>query len=232
MIPFLIDLSVILIIGFFTWSGYRKGLILSATSLVIFFVSLMIGGSIASQNVEKASVFFDDLLGWVADDPTERAISEFGVPRDRSISDAQLVKVANSALVELGVHPKAAVYLSGKVTDVYRRGTDTIYETVSHVFVRSIAWVTLFAAGFLISNLLLSLVANFISAVFKLPILKIIDLSGGAVIGLVTGVLILFAVGMGLRYVGMVLPDGLIADTRFLSMFIDGTPFGDMLVIG
>ncbi|MCL2084289.1 MAG: CvpA family protein [Oscillospiraceae bacterium] len=232
MLTFLIDLAVILILLFFIWSGYRKGLILSAATLVIFFVSVMIGGSIATQYTESAAGFFDDLLGWVADEATENAIAQHGVPRNNTITDAQISRVANTALAELGVYPKATEYLSGVVVETYRRNAGTLYETVSQVLVRAVTWVALFVAGFLISNLLLSLIANFISAMFKLPVLRFLDTVGGVAMGFVLGLLMLFVIGMAIRYAGIVIPDELLEDTRFLSMFIDSTPFGNLIAIG
>lgn len=229
MQAFVIDLLVVLIIAFFTWNGYRRGFFLTASSLLIFFASVLIGATVANANVERAAVVFDDVLDWVAETATEDAMEKVGTSTS-NMSDQQIVEVIKDAFFSLGIRGSAAVYLAGQVKElVDATPAATLYETISKYFVRSLAWVALFFAGYVISSLLLSLIVNFVSTVFKLPVIRQLDMLGGLALGLVKGLFLLFLAGFALRYFGMLIPHELIDKTHLLRFFIDVNPFGSIV---
>ncbi|GHV07276.1 hypothetical protein FACS1894217_07750 [Clostridia bacterium] len=232
MVSAVLNLLIVMMLAFFAWAGFRKGLILSAASLVIFFISIMVGVSVAAQNTESVAVKFDDLLSWVADDATEKAMAGLnGIDREK-VTSAQAKSISEKAFTQMGIQKSAAEYLSGIVSKRFTaNGDETLYEVVSAVFLRALAWVALFFAGFLVTNLLLSLIVNFIAALFNMPVLKWLDTIGGTVLGLFTGIFIMCAVGLGLRYLGMLLPDGLVDNTLLLKLFVYANPFGGVMAI-
>ena len=225
----LIDLLVVVIIGLFVWGGFNKGFFLTASSILILFASVMIGANVANGNAEKASVVFDGILDWVAETATEEAVEKLGVAAS-NVPSYQLVPIIKEAFESLGIRGAASDYLASQVRSSMLRQPDaTLYEVISQYFIRAIAWIALFFAGFAISALVLSLIVNFISTVFKLPVIRQLDMFGGLGLGLINGIFIMFIAGFALRYIGFILPDGLIESTNLLRFFVDKNPFGSVI---
>ncbi len=229
MLSFVIDVLVLFTLAFFAWNGFRKGFFLSLATLVIFFVSIMIGTAVANQNVETASVAFDSILDWVAESATQEAIDKIGQnPGD--LTDAQLTVVIKDSFASMGIRPSASTYLASEVKTMMKSvEASTLYESISQVFIRALAWIILFFAGFVITNLLLSLIANFVATIFKLPVLKQLDSIGGIAMGFINGLLLMFSLGLALRYFGILFPQELLNKTVFLRFFIEVNPFGGMM---
>ncbi|MCL2081451.1 MAG: CvpA family protein [Oscillospiraceae bacterium] len=224
----IVNLAVLLFLGLSAYNGFRKGFFLTTASIVIFFASIIVGATLANNNVERTSGIFDSILDWVAEDATEEAIAKVSAG-SRNLNEEQLDEVVGEAFEALGFSPKATGYLSEQViTTVRNQAAALLYETISKYFIRSLAWVALFFAGFAVCSLILSLIANFISTAFKLPVIRQLDMIGGIPLGLLKGVLVLMIIGFALRYYGFVIPDG-VMDARLVRFFVDNNPFGNII---
>jgi uncharacterized membrane protein required for colicin V production len=225
---FLVNLAILIFLGIAAYNGFRRGFFLTTTSIVIFFASIIVGATLANNNVERTSGVFDNILNWVAEDATEDAIATVNYG-SRELNDTQLRAVVGEAFVSLGFSPKTTDYLAEQVRTTVRNQTAALlYETVSMYFIRALAWVALFFAGFAICSLILSLIANFASTVFKLPVIRQLDMLGGIPLGLLKGVLTLMIIGFALRYYGFVLPDS-IMNAGLLRFFVNNNPFGPII---
>jgi uncharacterized membrane protein required for colicin V production len=225
---FLINLAILVFLGLAAYNGFRRGFFLTTASIVIFFASIIVGATLANGNVERTSGVFDNILDWVAEDATEEAIEKVNYG-SRELSDAQLKNVVSEAFVSLGFSEKTTDYLSDQVrTTVRNQASALLYETVSKYFIRSLAWVALFFAGFALCSLILSLIANFISTVFKLPVIKQLDMIGGIPLGLLKGILTLMIIGFALRYYGFIIPDSIMG-AGLVRFFVNNNPFGTII---
>lgn len=224
----LVNLGVLIFLGYSTYNGFRKGFFLTTASIVIFFASIIVGATVANAYVEQTSGLFDSILDWVAEDATEEAIAKVG-SGSRDLSDIQLKEVIAEAFVSLGFSMKTTEYLSEQVKNTVReQATALLYETISKYFIRAIAWVALFLVGFIICSLVMSLLANFASTAFKLPIVRQLDLLGGIPLGFIKGILGLMILGFALRYCGFFMPDS-IMDAGLLKFFVNNNLFGSII---
>jgi len=225
---FLINLAILIFLGLAAYNGFRRGFFLTTASIVIFFASIIVGATLANNNVEKTSGIFDSILDWVAEDATEEAIANIN-RGSRNLNDEQLDEVVSEAFVILGFSPKTTDYLSGQViTTVRNQASALLYETISMYFIRSLAWVALFFAGFALCSLILSIIANFVSTMFKLPVIRQLDMLGGIPLGLLKGILMLMIIGFALRYYGFIIPDS-IMNAGLLRFFVNVNPFGPII---
>jgi uncharacterized membrane protein required for colicin V production len=105
----------------------------------------------------------------------------------------------------------------------------TVHESISLtvLYVAAYALICLFA--FILFMVGFTLLIHFIAAVFKLPMLNLIDKIGGTAAGLVYGLLILSAVGWAVRYLGIIASPELVENTRILSFFINNNMLAKLL---
>lgn len=218
MTPFLLDLLVLLIVGFCIWQGYRKGLILTVAGVVIILISAFAGGRIANQYSESFAGKIQPVLGWLADDAIDEAAR--GKGRLADITDQKLLsEIAYDTLDGLGISFVNKDSLVGKIFEDMADKELSFREAVSFNFLRAVSYMILCVFGFVVVMILLTLLIHFIAAVFKLPVLKTADKIGGIAAGLVYAVLILTVLGWALKYAGMFVPQELIERTVLLKMF-------------
>lgn len=219
MTPFLLDLLVLLIIGFCIWQGYRKGLILTVSGIVIVLLSAWAAGAVANHYSASFAEQIRPVFGWLADDAIDEAARGNG--RLDEITDTSLLtEIAQEAFHGLGFSFVEKGGFVDEVFDEMAENERTFREAVSYTFLHGLSYMILCVFGFVVVMILLTLLLHFIAAIFKLPVLNKIDKIGGSISGLVYAVLILTVLGWALRYTGMFIPqETLIEKTFFLKMF-------------
>ncbi len=224
MTSILIDFLILMILGFCVWQGHRKGFILSAASILIFFLAIWGGGQIANRFTDTAADSIAPFLQWVTEDASDEAQRENNTSPEKS--DRNL---AEKTFEKLGISSKE---VNGMVDSVVKQVAETgesVKTTISSVFVKTLTRVILFIFGFIIISLLLTLVAHFISMVFSLPGLKFLDKVGGLALGGLYGLLVMFAVGWMIRFLGILIPADIINGTFLLKFFINANPIAWLL---
>jgi hypothetical protein len=219
--PIVLDLLILLILAFCVWQGYRKGFILSLSGFLILIVALWGASFLSDRFVDPVTERIHPLLDWVTDDATERASRS---EADAEDSEARSLSVAREAFSLLGVSEEEVDALADKVLSFMDDSGVSVRAGVSAVFIRTLAWVILFLFFLAIISLLLTLLAHFIGMMFELPGLKLLDTVGGLAAGLAHGCLILFAIGWGLRFLGILIPAELIGETVLTRFFVQTNP--------
>jgi len=215
---FLLDLLILLIIGFSVWQGYRKGLILTVAGIIIILISAWAAGRIAKQYSVPFADKIQPMLGWVADDAIDEVARGKG-PLAEITDKRQLASIATSALDKLGLSFVNKDNLVNNVFDNMAEKERTFREAVSYTFLCAVSSMILCVFGFVVIMILLTLLIHFVAAVFKLPALKQLDRIGGAALGFIYAILMLTVLGWALKYTGMFMPQELIDKTVFLKLF-------------
>ncbi len=229
MTAFIVDLLVLMILGFCVWQGYRKGLILSAAGVLILIIGVIGGVQLANRLGPSVSVKMGPLLDWVADDATDEAVRASG--GYSAFQDIDTVEtIARGAFERLGIQKNGASKLSGRVWDRMQALDTPLNKSVAAIFIEAVCWVGVFLFGFVILSLLLTLAAHFVSMLFTIPGLNLLDTVGGLGFGLLQGLLILFAVGWVFRYLGILIPDSWTQNTLLLRFFVNVNPFDAFLL--
>lgn len=212
MIHGALNLAVLLVLAFCVWQGYRKGLILSVCSVVIVFISAYAAGQIASHYAESAVDSLAPVLNWLPDVKIDEAIDEVarGLGPVAEIADkAVLREIADTAFDKIGITGAYRDILSAKAMASLNTET-TIRQAIETQFLYGISYLILCVFSFLILFIVLTLLMHFLSALFKLPVLGLVDKIGGCALGLAAGVLILCFVGWIMQFIGVFLPPDLI----------------------
>lgn len=193
----LIDVICLLILVACCLSGYRKGLLMSLCSLLVL-VLCCLGASLAQQNLTpKAVAYLEPIL-------TEKV--EVQLQAELESQTQQAVEQAEDAGVTIGGQ---RVTLGGLADLLDRFGLDVeqsvtegaseamepmvraAAQAVARAVVEPMAEVLIFFGAFLILYLVLHSVVLAVNVVDRLPVLHTLNRAGGAIFGLIGGVLML-----------------------------------------
>ena len=99
-----------------------------------------------------------------------------------------------------------------------------LYEDLSDNLVGRLAHVAVFCIAFAIIAIVFGVIGNVINVSLLIPKLGVAEPVIGAVLGLLKGVLLMYAVAMFLRYLGLVLPKDLLNESGLLFKLINDNP--------
>jgi uncharacterized membrane protein required for colicin V production len=224
----LLDLLLLAALAFCIWQGFRKGLILTVAGVLIIFVSAFFAGNVAAAYAQPVSERLYPIMSWLADDAIDEATRGRG--RVNEITDVREIEdVSRRTFEVLGISDHEIMALVDRVISSRSIANQTVHEAISLtvLYVASYALICLFA--FILFMVGFTLLIHFIAAVFKLPMLNLIDKIGGTAAGLVYGLLILSAVGWAVRYLGIIASPELVENTRILSFFVNNNMLARLL---
>jgi uncharacterized membrane protein required for colicin V production len=218
MTGLLLNLLLLAVIGFCVWQGYRKGLILSVAGVLIIFIAAFLAGKTAAANANSVSEKLLPIMSWVAEDAINDA--ERGRGPINQITDPEaLADITEDVFRKMGISEREIKAMVGRVLPSLSDPGQTAKEAIeaTSLYVAAYALIAIFS--FILYAVGLTLLIYFVSAVFKLPVLNLIDKIGGAATGLLYGMLILSAVGWAMRYLGIFTSFDLVSSTAVLRFF-------------
>ena len=193
----LIDVICLLVLVAFFLSGYRKGLLMSLCGLLIL-VLCCLGAAVAQQQ------FTPQVVEFLEPKITERVESQ--IQAELEASTQQAVEQAGQTELYIGGQQVSV----GDLVEILERfgldveqsvteGASTALEpaihgaaqAVTNAIVESLAQMLIFLAAFLILYLVLHSVVLAVNVVDRLPVMHTLNRAGGAVFGLLEGVLLL-----------------------------------------
>lgn len=228
MTGFLIDLLLIAALAFCVWQGYRKGLILTVAGVLIIFISAFLAGKTADAYARPVSEKLYPIMSWLADDAIDEATR--GKGRINEMTEIkEIAAVAEKVFENIGV---AGVEIEKMVDRVLLELTETqqsVQETIAMTVLYVVAYALLCLFSFILFMVGLTLLIHFLAAVFKLPVLNLIDKIGGSAAGALYGLLILCAVGWAVRYLGIIAGPELVEKTTILKLFVNHNMLAGLL---
>jgi uncharacterized membrane protein required for colicin V production len=229
MTPFILDLVMLAVVAFCVFQGYRKGLILSAAGVLVVFVSIWGGGLVANRFQEPVAEMLVPVMSWITDDATDEAAR--GMGRLADITDkVDVERVSKDAFITMGIAEGEAEKLSGNVSGLVSEAGSSLRAGISKVFLDNVVYVLLYIFGYALFCILLTLLANFISTVFRLPGLHLLDKIGGSLLGLIYAFVFLWAVTFVLRYTGIFIGQDVIGESVLGNLFVNRNPFSSIIL--
>jgi uncharacterized membrane protein required for colicin V production len=228
MTGFLLDVLLMAVLAFCVWQGFRKGLILTVAGVLIIFLSAFLAGKAAGAYAHTVSERLYPIMSWLADDAIDEATRGRG--RVNEITDRlEIADIARGTFESLGISDLETSAMVDRVLSTLSDTEQTVHETISLtvLYVASYALICLFA--FILFMVGFTLLIHFLAAVFKLPILNLVDKIGGVAAGIFYGLLILSALGWVVRYLGIIAGPELVEDTRLLSFFVNNNMLAHLL---
>ena len=229
MTVFAIDTTILAVIAFCGWRGYKNGLIRGVFGIVALIVSLIVANIAAEAYSGEFTGMLKPFVSGVIDTAMTE-MDEKGIPYDRNAhaSEDEVVEygTAYSILRWIGLPEPTANRISELAAggDVKGYISDQIGDKLSS----ALAYVAVFAIAFILISIIFAVIGNLIGVVFSLPGLKLLDTISGTAFGLVKGFILILALTAIVRYFGL-LAKGLIEQTKVLSYFVNNNPIADLL---
>jgi len=250
--PIIIDLSLIAIVLFCAWRGYKGGLIRGVFGVVALVASLLFANVAASAYSDEFTGVLTPFVGGVVEsalsemvedhpefdpqlfNPREFDPDDFD-PDDLDLSDFDLDDLvfedydferAFTALREIGLPEAAAISIAGAAMEVEhdRFIADVIADKLSS----TLSYIAIFAISFILLAIIFAVIGNLVGVAFSLPGLKLLDVIAGGVLGFVKGMLIILTLGVVVRYFGLLaLPT--VEETRVLYYLVNNNMIATML---
>jgi len=229
---FLLDFAIIGTVIFCGWRGYKSGLIRGVFGVVSLIASLLVANMAAEAYADEAKgmlvPFASGLLDSTMSDLSDDGIEYQPIAHDHDIDDADF-GTAYLALRHIGFPEAAAVRVAEKSIDLEedeQRGyfSDRIAENLSS----TLSYVAVFGIAFLLIAIVFAVIGNLVGFVFALPGLRLVDIISGSVLGLVKGIIIVYALAVLVRYFGLlILPT--LERTTILIYLVNNNPIANLL---
>ena len=229
MLVFAIDLAIIAIVAFCGWRGYRNGLIRGAFGVVSLVVSLFVANIAATAYSEEFTGMLKPFLGGIVE-TTLVKMDEQGIEYIPEEHDHENLTddfgTAYTVLRQIGLPEASAVRIAELAVENNFSGylADMVADKLSSV----LAFVAVFGIAFLLLAIVFTVIGNLVGFVFSLPGLRLVDAIAGVALGLVKGLIIIYAIATVIRYFGL-LASSTVEQTSVLYHIVNKNPIADML---
>lgn len=199
MNPWMIDAAILIILALAIFFGYRRGLILTAFSLVSVIVALV--GALLLTSI-FAPIVTKAIEPKIAE--KIRPTVEEALPQDALQTTSDLHK-----LVERLQEKELPFGLNDQLDEINipsldpKTAVDDITAALAHVPAAAISYCVVGLVSFVLVLLAWKLLAKLLNWVAKLPGLNVLNRTGGVLIGLAEALLLIVALVWLLRYTGV-----------------------------
>lgn len=217
----IVDVVLLIIIIGSAAIGYRRGLIKIAFSLIASIISIILV-LILCRPVTNFVMNHTELPNSI-----ESSISvKIGslIPSDVSAEQIQQIDDENALSV-------LKFFLGKELTPILNQTTTNIVQTISHEITYKIVSVIVFIVLFVVIKFILFIVRSYLEWIADLPLLDIINSTGGMAYGIISG---MFLIYVGFAIISLFLPlqgDTLIAKA-IQESFIGSRMFNNNIVLG
>jgi uncharacterized membrane protein required for colicin V production len=218
-IGIIIDVVLLAILVYCTWKGFKRGLILTVSGILAVIIAFWGSNLVADSYSETFTPALRPFVSGQVDKAVDNAQKAF----DTSPNSTDEVRfVTQEALQDVGFLSTAAKNLAEEFSSTLSETgyklkaamVDKITDTLTRALVMTVS--------FIIIIIVFTIIANVVNLAFKLPGLKLINEIGGAVAGLLKGLIFAFALSWVIRFIGFFVPESSI-DHALLQQAIDKT---------
>lgn len=251
-----IDIVLVLILAFAAWRGFRNGFIRGVLGLVAIVVAIY-GANLGAKTYSgEFTGMLKPFVGGIIDSAVSDAIVKHdlqppdtdtgpdgdGTPDADTGADGDtdtgadgdeapnVFEISFEALRNIGISSKAAGLLAEKVGDDIKTVGQQMTSTLTDKLCGALAYILLFGISFVIILIIFAIIGNLMNLVYILPGIETADRLIGLVLGLVKGALIVFAIAVMIRYLGLLSPEA-VQNTTLLKLITDVNPLADLLGI-
>lgn len=208
------DIAILVILLVFAIRGASRGLLLSLCSLVAVVVAF-IGASFVSDFLAPKAA---ELIAPPIQQAITQALDAQDFPDGGDWSDDLLSEfLEDSDLPKVLIQPILDAYDSAG-------GPLGITESVAHTVAVTLAHGILFLLAFVVILILWTVLSHALDLVTRLPGLNTLNRTGGALLGLLKGGVLLFLCAWAVNTFWPVIPKETVEQTRLLSFFLNTNP--------
>ena len=226
-----LTLSLLLIILLCTWSGYKRGLILSVLCILAIIIS-MYGANLLSNtySYEVIDALRPFASGYVETTINDKVREEYDIAGVETASISvddylaahpdQTASFCKRTFEHLGIHSKTAERLAVETVDYAAKQEMDIRNALVEVLCLRITYVLGFILAFILILIILTVLGNMPNLSFKIPDMDILNDVGGLVLGIVQGLLFCYIITWALKFTGIIIPQETLGESAILSWFM------------
>lgn len=229
----IIDLILVAIVLICGWCGYKKGLIMGIGGIIVIIVSLLsanlVAESFSYELVPVVRPFASGYMETTITNEEDGVLVALGL-EDENYSLTDLIKqeparakeIALESYRRLGLEAGAAEQLADEALVYAEENEKELLFAITEVLCQRVCHVLCLTLAFLLILIILTVLGNLPNIGFKLPNLDLVNDIGGAVLGVITGILFCILIAWGLRYLGLIFGVGNLENTWFASRLMSG----------
>lgn len=227
MMRWVIDLVLLAVVLLCAWNGYRKGLIMELGAVVCIVVSLvganMIANSFSMEVVSAVKPFAGGFIeGVIANDVPERLdydVSEYSITDIVANDPEKALDVAEATFMCMGIYQPTARDLAEDVQTYASENGVSLKSAIIDVTCNTLVYAATVALCFLLILIFLTFLANIPNLTFRLPNMEEVDEIGGAIVGVLRGILLGMLAVWVLKFMGLLIGEDTIGSTILGRLF-------------
>lgn len=226
------DIAIAVILLFFVWRGAARGFILSLCGLLAVIIAFTGASFLATTLSPKVGAALEPRFATAIERrlnaeiaQSAPAVTDPAVPAtpDGTDGGAALQDVLG-VLKDMGLYEDLIATVDKAVREGMTDVAANAAAAVAAAIAQSVAYMVLFLIGFILILVAWTLLSHGLDLVTKLPGLHFLNKSGGAIIGLAKGCILLFVVAWVMRFSGNLIPEETVAQTHLLKFFLNTNP--------
>ena len=222
----IIDLVLLGILIICTWSGYKKGVLMGIGGILCIAVAIYGGNLLANlfsyDIVPALKPFASGYAESLLTGGDSKVLRELGwEDYDFSVEDLlrqhpeRQAEFAAVCYETMGIDASAAENMAEKAVTYAGESGVGVTDAVIHILCETVSYVGCFVLAFLLIIIVLTVIGNLPNLSYKIPHLDLLNDIGGAVLGLVTGLLFCVVLVWALKFMGMIIGSDTLSDTIF-----------------
>ena len=227
----LLSLFLIGIILACAWSGYKKGIIMGIGGIFVILVSLYGANLLSSTfSYEVIPALRPFVGGYMERQLTTAVYDQLGIDplegSDHSLSDLMrdnpdiIHRAASQSITSLGIFSSTAEAIAVSAENYAAENNVALYIALTEVMCNVATFAGGYLLAFIIILILLTVAGNIPNFSFKLPEMDMLNDVGGAVMGVVTGILFCHVITWILKFAGLLIGEEVVQGAAFASWFV------------
>ena len=221
------DIAIVAILVLFAWRGASRGFVLSLCGLLAVIVAFVGASFLANLLAPKVGAALEPQFAQMIEEKLEEQFRQSDPAGDAAgLAEGEGYPLQDvlSVLRDMGLYEELVNTIDQAVQDGMTAVAANAAAAVAAAISQSVAYSVIFTMAFALILIAWKVFSHAVDLVAKLPGLNFLNKTGGAAMGLIKGVLILFLVAWLIQYSGKLIPEETVQQTHLLKFFMTTNP--------
>ena len=221
------DIAIAVILILFAWRGASRGFVLSLCGLLAVVVAFVGASFLASLLAPKVGAALEPRFAQAIEERLEEQFQQSVPEGDTAgLTEGENYPMQDvlSVLRDMGLYEDLVNTIDQAVQDGMTAVAANAAAAVAAAIAQSVAYTVIFTVAFALILIAWKVFSHAVDLVAKLPGLNFLNKTGGAAMGLIKGVLILFLAAWLIQYSGKLIPEETVQQTHLLKFFMTTNP--------
>ena len=221
------DIAIAVILILFAWRGASRGFVLSLCGLLAVVVAFVGASFLANLLAPKVGAALEPQFAQAIEERLEEQFQQSGpaeVAAGLAEGEDYPLQDVLSVLRDMGLYEDLVNTIDQAVQDGMTAVAANAAAAVAAAIAQSVAYTVIFTVAFALILIAWKVFSHAVDLVAKLPGLNFLNKTGGAAMGLLKGVIILFLAAWLIQYSGKLIPEETVQQTHLLKFFMTTNP--------